>query len=130
MTAASGVPRSPAEAMTVFRVDGGEDRRTDDGSGRHAEEGQGADDAQRTRPHRAPEQVRGDRRPDRDEHAAADRLDEPRGDELVHRLGGPGQRGPDDEHDERAQEQPSRAPQVGEAARPWASSGCRPAGSR
>ena len=74
------------------------------------------DDAQRARPHRAAEQVRGDRRPDRDEHAAADRLDEPRGDELVHRLGRSGQRGPDDEHDERAQEQPARAPQVGEAA--------------
>ena len=71
---------------------------------------------ERPRPRRAAEQVRGGRRPDRDEHAAADRLDEPRRDELVERLGGAGQRRPDGEDDERAHEQPPGAPQVGQPA--------------
>ena len=75
-------------------------------------------------------QVRGRGRPDRHEDAAADGLDEPRGDELVEALGGPGQGRPDDEHDERPEEQPAGAPQVGEPAGEGHDQRCTRAGSR
>ena len=73
-------------------MDRGEDRRPDDRPGGHAEERQRADDAERAGRAGAAEQVRRGRRPDRDEDAATDRLDEAGGDELVERLGGAGQR--------------------------------------
>ena len=97
-------------------VDRGEDRRPDDRPGRHAEEGQRADHAERARSSRAAEQVRRRRRPDRDQHAATDRLDQPGGDELVERLRGTGQRRAHREDDERADEQAASAPQVGQPA--------------
>ena len=55
-------------------------------------------------------------RRDRDQGAAPDGLDEPRGDELVEALGRAGEERPDREGHERTEEQPPRAPQVGEAA--------------
>ena len=73
-------------------MDRRQDRRADDGPGGHAEEREGTDDAERARPRRAAEQVRRCRGPDRDEDAAADRLDEPCRDQLVHRLGRPRER--------------------------------------
>ena len=48
------------------------------------------------------EEVRRGGRPDRHQDPAADRLDQPRGDELVQALRQPGQDRPDDEHDQRA----------------------------
>ncbi len=97
-------------------VDRGEDRRPDDGPGRHAEEGQRADHAERPRSSRATEQVRRRRGPDRDQDAATDRLDQPRGDELIERLRGAGQGRAHREDDECADEQPAGAPQVGQPA--------------
>jgi hypothetical protein len=91
-----------------------EDRRAEERSGRHAEERQCPHDAECSRPGVAIEQVRGGRRPDRHEHTAADGLDEPRRDQLVEGLGPAGQRGADDEHSQRAQEQAPRSPQVGQ----------------
>ena len=107
----------PCRRDDLLRMERGEDGGADHGPGRHAEEGQGADHAQRPRPHGATEQVRGDRRPDRDQDAAADPLDEPCRDELVHRLGGARQRGPDGEHGEGPDQQAAGAPQVRQAAR-------------
>ena len=63
----------------------------------HPEERQRADDAERARPARPVEQVGRGRGPDRDQHAAADRLDEPGRDELVEALGEAGKHRPDDE---------------------------------
>ena len=53
------------------------------------EERQRTDDAECSGARGPAEQVRRRRRPDRDEHAAADRLDQPCRDELVERLGRP-----------------------------------------
>ena len=70
-----------ASASSGWTVD--EDRGPEERTGGHAEERQRADDAEGARASRAAEQVRRGRRPDRDEDAAADRLDEPGRDELV-----------------------------------------------
>ena len=106
----------PGGGERVLGMDRAEDGRAEDRAGGHPEERQRADDPERPGPRGAVVQVRGGGRPDRDEHAAADGLDEAGGDELVQVLGGPGQRRPDDEHDQRAEEQPAGAPRS--ASRP------------
>ena len=94
----------------------GQDGRPDDRSGCHPEEGQRTDDPERPRPARAAEQVRRHGRPDRNEDAATDRLDQARGDQLVEVLRGAGQGGPKREDDERADQEATRAPQVSQPA--------------
>ncbi len=71
---------------------------------------------ERPRPGGAVEEVRGGGGRHRHERAAADGLDDPPGDELVERLRHPGDERPDREQHEGAEEEPARAPQVGEAA--------------
>ena len=83
-------------------MDRAQDRRPEERPGGHAQERQRADDPERPWARGTAEQVRGGRRPDRHENAATDRLDQPRGDELVEALGRARQRGSDDEHDQRA----------------------------
>jgi hypothetical protein len=56
------------------------------------------------------------RRPDRDEHAATDRLDPSGDDQLVHGLRGACQRGSHGERGQRAHEQAAGPPQVGQPA--------------
>ena len=95
------------------RVDRAQDRGAQERSGGHAEERQRRDEAQGPRTPGAREQVRGCRGRDRDQRPAADRLDEPRGDQQLERRRHAGQQAADREHDERREEQPPRAPQVG-----------------
>ncbi len=111
-----GLSRHAGCRQRRLRVDRCEDRRPDDRAGRHPEEGERPDDAERPRTRRATEQVGGGGRADRDEDPAADALDEARRDELVERLRRARQRGADDEDDQRPHEQPSDAPQVGQPA--------------
>ena len=68
-----------------------EDGRAHERPGGHAQERQRADDAEGPRPGRPLEQVRGGGRGDRDDRAAAHGLDQAGRDELVERLGHPGQ---------------------------------------
>ena len=109
--------RGPDRLERALDVQPAEDRRPDERPGRHPEEGERADDAERPRPGVALEQVRCRRGGDRDEDAAAQPLDDPAGDQLVDRLGPAGQQRADREQGERDQEQAARAPDVGQAAR-------------
>ena len=54
-------------------------------------------------------------RPDGNEDAAADALDDPAGDQLVESLSAPRDCGSDDEDDKRAEEQPAGSPDIREA---------------
>ena len=76
-------------------MDRAEQGRPDERAGGHPEERQGADHPERPGPVMAAEQVGRRGRRDRDEGAAAERLDEPGGDELVEALGRPGEERPD-----------------------------------
>jgi hypothetical protein len=95
-------------------VDRTEDRSPDHRTGRHPEERERSDDAQRARPGVAAEQVRRGGRGDRHEDAAPRALQQACADQLVKVLGGPGQRRPDHEHEECPDEQPAGTPQVGQ----------------
>ena len=97
-------------------MDGAEDGGADHRPGRHAQEGQRADDAERAGPRRSAEQVGCGSRANRDQDAATERLDDPGRDQLVEVLGGPGQRGTDDEQGQRGDEQTPGSPQVGQPA--------------
>ena len=96
-------------------MDRAEDRRAEERPGGHAQERQRADHAERARPCAAREQVRGRRGRDRDQRAAADRLDEARGDQRLERRRHAREQAPEREHDEGAQEEAPRAVQVGQA---------------
>ena len=85
----------------VLGVERGEDRGPDERADGHAEEGQRADDPERSWSARAVVEVGGSGRPDGYQHAAAERLDQPGGDELVEALGEPGQHRADDEDGQR-----------------------------
>ena len=67
------------------------------------------------RPADAGEQVRRGRGRDRDERPAADRLEEPGGDQELEGRGHAGEQAADREHHQRPEEHAPRAPQVGEA---------------
>ncbi len=97
-------------------MDRREDRGAEERAGRHAEERERADEPEGTRPHRRFVQVGRGRRPDGHQHAAADRLDEARRDQLVEVLGEPGEHRSQHEDAEGRKEQPAGAPQVGEPA--------------
>ena len=85
-------------------MDSLQDRSADERPGGHSQEGERADYAQGARPSGALEHVRGGGGGDGDDRAAAERLDEPRGDELVQALGEPGQERPESEDGEGDQE--------------------------
>ncbi len=100
----------------VRGVDRPEDGRADERPGGHPEERQRPDDPEGARAGRSGEEMRGRGRADRDEHAATEPLDETGRDELVHRLGEAGQRRPDHEDRQGAEERAASAPQVGHPA--------------
>ena len=107
----------PEPEQAALDVQPAEDRRAEERPRRHPQERQRADDAKRSRPVIALEQVRRGRRPDRDKHPAADPLDHPTEDQLVHRLGPARHQRPGDEHDQRRQEELPGAPDVGDPPR-------------
>ena len=106
---ASGVAE-PGPDERLLRMDRRQDGRPEERAGGHPEERQRADDPERARPAVALEQVGRSGRPDRDEDAAADRLDEARGDELIEVLGHARQRGAEREDDEGGRGTGRRAP--------------------
>ena len=85
---------------------------------------------ERPRPGVALEEVRGGGGGDRDDGAAADGLDQPRGDELVEALGEAGQQRAEREDRQGAPGRAGGRPTGRSAGRPAASSRRRPAGSR
>src|SRR6185369_12342219 len=91
-------------------IEPAEDRGAQERPGGHPEERQSADDPEGPWPVVALEQVRRGRSPDRDEDAATDPLDDPARDQLIEVLAAAGDERADDEHDERTEEQPARAP--------------------
>ncbi len=97
-------------------MDGRQDRGAEERPGGHAQERQRSDEPERPCPRRTVEQVGGGGRPDRDEDATTDRLDEARRDELVEILGHAGEGAADREDHEPGEEQASRAPHVGQPA--------------
>ena len=99
MEGRSGVDPEALQAAT--RVEPAEDRGPEERAGRHPEERQRTDDPERARPSMALEEVRGGRRPDRNEDAATDPLDDPARNELVDRLTAAGDEAANDEDDER-----------------------------
>ncbi len=94
------------------RVDGPEDRGAQERPRGHAEERERADDAEGARARRAAEQVRGGGGRDRDQRPAADGLDQAGRDQELERRRHPREQAADREHDQRPQEQPTRAVQV------------------
>ena len=102
-------------------MDRAEDGHAQDRAEGHPEERQRPDEPERPGPCRTVIEMRRGRRPDRHEYPAADRLDEPGGDELVQVLGGgTGQRRADGKHGQRPEEQPPRAPRRRRAGPPAA----------
>ena len=91
MVVTSGPPRDAHLGQGGLGVDRLEHGRSHERAGGHAQEGQRADDAQRPRPGRALEHVRGGGSGDGDDRAAAHGLDEASGDQLVEVLGRAGQ---------------------------------------
>ena len=99
------------------RLDRVEDRRPEKRPGGHPQERQRADHAERTGAIVALEEVGCGRRGHRDQRAAPQRLDGPGGDQLVERLGHPGQQRAQGEEDEGAEEEAPRTPGVRQATR-------------
>ncbi len=97
-------------------MEGAQDRCPGERPSGHPEERQRAHEPKSTGSSVAFEKVGGARGRDRDEDPAPQSLEEPRRDQLVERLGSPGERRTDREQGQRTQEEPARTEQVGQPA--------------